>query len=105
MPTPSAKPPSRREFLGGIGCWALAPESKALYSPAMQAHRTETTLSEDGVLTLRDIPFLRGECVEVIVLPFTAVAASGSRYPLRGTPVTLLAPTEPVADADWESAG
>ena len=71
----------------------------------MQAHRTETTLAEDGVITLRNIPFRRGEAVEVIVLPFSASAPPGSRYPLRGTPVTLLAPTEPVADADWEAAG
>ncbi len=71
----------------------------------MQAHRAETTLSEDGVLTLYDIPFRRGESVEVIVLPFATPAASGSRYPLRGTPVTLVAPTKPVADVDWEAAG
>ena len=71
----------------------------------MQAHRAETTLSEDGVITLRDIPFRRGESVEVIVLPFLASAPTGSRYPLRGTPVTLLSPTEPVADADWGAAG
>ncbi len=71
----------------------------------MQAHRAETTLSEDGVITLRDIPFRHGESVEVIVLPSAAVAASGARYPLRGAPVTLLAPTEPVGDADWEAAG
>ena len=71
----------------------------------MQAHRTETILSEDGVITLRDILFRRGELVEVIVLPFADVAASVSPYPLRGTPVTLLAPTEPVADGDWETAG
>ena len=67
----------------------------------MQAHRAETIVSEDGVLTLRDIPFRRGKSVEVIVLPFPAPAKPGSRYPLRGTPVTLLAPTQPVADADW----
>lgn len=71
----------------------------------MQAHRAETTLSEDGVVTLHGVPFQRGESVEVIVLPFLAVAAAGSRYPLRGTPVTLPAPTEPVANADWEAAG
>ena len=71
----------------------------------MQAHRAETTLSEDGVVTLRDLPFRRGESVEIIVLPFVAHAATGSRYPLRGTPVTLLAPTEPVAEADWEAVG
>ena len=56
-------------------------------------------------MTLRDIPFRRGESVEDIVLPFPAVAASGSRYPLRGTPVTHLAPTEPVAESDWEVVG
>lgn len=71
----------------------------------MQAHRAETTLSEDGVITVRDVPFRCGESVEVIVLPFGPAAAPSSRYPLRGTPVTLLAPTEPVADADWEAAG
>jgi len=71
----------------------------------MLAHRTETTLSEDGVLTIHDLPFRRGESVEVIVLPFATLPTSGSRYPLRGTPVTLIAPTEPVADADWEAAG
>ncbi|MEO6752459.1 MAG: hypothetical protein ABIP85_11840 [Chthoniobacteraceae bacterium] len=71
----------------------------------MQAHRAETTLTEDGVITLRDIPFRCGESVEVIVLPFAAAGASGSRYPLRGIPVTLLSPTEPVAEADWEAAG
>jgi hypothetical protein len=70
----------------------------------MEAHRVETIVSEDGVITLRDTPFSRGDFVEVIVLPFSALT-SGSRYPLRGTPVTLLGPTEPVAEADWEVAG
>lgn len=71
----------------------------------MQAHRAETVLSEDGVITLRGTPFRRGESVEVIVLPFTAATAPGSRLPLRGTPVTLLSPSEPVANSDWEAAG
>ena len=69
----------------------------------MLAHRAEATLSEDGVITLRDIPFRRGESVEIIVLPALVPAASGARYPLRGLPVTLLSPTEPVADADWDA--
>jgi len=71
----------------------------------MQAHRAETILSEDGVITLRDIPFRRGDTVEVIVLPFSGGAATTPRYPLRGTPVTLISPTEPVAGADWEAGG
>jgi hypothetical protein len=83
--------------------WALAPELKALYSTAMQAHTAETTLSGDGVIALRDIPFRCGESVEIIILPFAGLSPSGSRYPLRGTPVTFLDLTEPVADADWEA--
>ena len=71
----------------------------------MQAHRAETTLSEDGVITLRGLPFRSGDSVEVIILSSAAGNATTSRYPLRGTPVTFLSPTEPVADADWEAAG
>lgn len=98
---------SRRRIslpLAGV-FWALAPESKPLYPSIVQAHRAETTLSEDGVLTLRGIPFRRGESVEVIVLPFASPANSDSRYPLRGTPVRLIAPTERVAEIEWEAGG
>ena len=101
LPTDQGTPGAR--FRAGV-C-ALALQSVIFYPLPMQAHRAETTLSEDGVIVLRDIPFRRGESVEVIVFPFPAAAGTGSRYPLRGTPVTLLSPTEPVADADWESAG
>jgi hypothetical protein len=82
---------------------ALAPQRKIRYFSTMQAHRAEAVLSEDGVITLRDIPFRRGESVEVIVLPFTPATVPGSRYPLRGTPVKLLDPAEPVGDAEWEA--
>lgn len=34
----------------------------------MKAHRTQTTVSEDGSVTLRDLPFAEGEAVEVIVI-------------------------------------
>lgn len=71
----------------------------------MQAHRTETTVAAGGSITLRDLPFQNGESVEVIVLPIQALAAAPSRYPLRGTPVSLIEPTEPGAGAEWEAAG
>ena len=71
----------------------------------MEAHRTETTLVEDGKITLRDIPFRRGESVEIIVLPFVTVASADSPHPLRSMPVSLVAPTEPVAEDDWETLG
>lgn len=69
----------------------------------MQVHRTETVVSEDGVITLRDLPFRSGESVEVIVLPFPTAPVSAARYPLRGTPVALKSPTEPVAEDEWEA--
>lgn len=69
----------------------------------MLAHRAEIIVSEDGVLTVRNIPFRRGESVEVIVLPFSAPNVSASHYPLRGTLVTLLEPTDPVAENDWQT--
>ena len=68
----------------------------------MQAHRTEAIVSEEGILTLRDVPFRGGESVEVIVLP--AIRKIDSAYSLRGKPVSLIALTEPVAEGDWDTA-
>jgi len=84
---------------------ALAEKAELHYFPIMQAHRVETTLSEDGVITLRDTPFRSGETVEIIVLSFSGSFRGGARFPLRGKPVTLIDPTAPVADVEWESVG
>jgi hypothetical protein len=76
------------------------------YAVGMNAHRAETTVAEDGVVTLRGVPFLEGSSVEVIVLPLKDSADQREpRRRLRGTPVTLIDPTEPVAANDWEAAG
>jgi hypothetical protein len=73
----------------------------------MHAHRIETTLEQDGMLTLRDLPFQAGEAVEVIIMTQEATPSqeqsSRSRYPLRGTPVHYDQPTEPVAQDDWDA--
>ena len=41
-------------------------------SPPALPHCAKTTLSDDGVVTLQGTPFLRGESVEVIIVPFNA---------------------------------
>jgi hypothetical protein len=69
----------------------------------MPTYRLEATLSEDGKLTLSDLPFQAGQAVEVIVLPRAAGRTRENRYPLRGTPISYLDPIEPVAETDWES--
>ena len=71
----------------------------------MHAHRVETNLEQDGVLTLRDLPFHAGEAVEVIILPQKAQSLPEHQhsYSLRGTPIRYDNPTEPVAQDDWDA--
>lgn len=68
----------------------------------MQAYRLETRITKNHTLLLQSLPFQVGEMVEVIILPKTLVSPARDRYPLRGTPVTYIHPTEPVAQTDWE---
>ncbi|HEV8711501.1 MAG TPA: hypothetical protein VGX03_01575 [Candidatus Binatia bacterium] len=70
----------------------------------MQAHRIETILQQDGTLTLSNLPFQAGEAVEVIILARSPTALHKNRYPLRGTPISYINPTEPVAQEDWEAS-
>jgi hypothetical protein len=69
----------------------------------MQAYRIETTIQQDGILTLRHLPFHAGETVEVIILVQPSVTADRQRYTLRGEPVHYVDPTVPVAQTDWEA--
>ena len=70
----------------------------------MQAYRVETTLEQDGTLTLSNLPLRAGEAVEVIMLVQPPGLMRYQRYPLRGTSVHYSEPTEPVAQEDWEAA-
>lgn len=69
----------------------------------MQAYRMETTLEQDGTLTLTNLPLQAGEAVEVIILVRPSTSPQQNRHPLRGTPLTYHDPTEPVAHMDWEA--
>ena len=67
----------------------------------IQAFRLETALKRNGTLTLDDLPFQAGECVEVIVLPKTDNTDKDATYTLRGFPVTYDRPYDSVAANDW----
>lgn len=73
----------------------------------LQAHRIETTLIDNGTLTLDGLPFGAGEAVEVIVLPRSGAPTQRldpqNRYPLRGLSSPYDCPTEPVALEDWDA--
>jgi hypothetical protein len=64
----------------------------------------QTTIDNDGTLKLNNLPFPAGESVEVIILTRSSTSPRRNSYPLRGTPVTYIDPTEPVAQTDWEAA-
>ncbi len=66
------------------------------------AYRVETVLTEDGKLSLDNLPFRAGQAVEVIVLP-TARTSAPSAHPLQGTVLRYDRPTEPGAEADWNA--
>ena len=69
----------------------------------MNAHRIETTINQDGTLTLNDIPFQAGDEVEVIIIERAPKPGGDNPYPLRGQPVQYDAPTEPVAENEWSA--
>ena len=71
---------------------------------SLQAHRVETTLTQDGTLTLDHLPFHAGEAVEVFVLPHANAPLPQNCYPLRGMPIYYEQPTEPVAAEEWEAS-
>jgi hypothetical protein len=67
----------------------------------MQAYRTETTISQDGKLSIKGLPFRKGDTVEVIVLTQKPPSAR-EPYPLRGKPLHYAKPFESAAD-EWEA--
>ena len=69
----------------------------------MQAYRIETTLTKGGILTLKNLPFQKGESVEIIILRQSIPLSRKDEYPLRGTLLNYINPTEPVAQEDWET--
>jgi hypothetical protein len=64
------------------------------------AHRIEAVLSEDGKLSLDQLPFRAGQLVEVFVLP--VASPTPTTQSLKGTVLHYDQPTSPVAEADWE---
>jgi hypothetical protein len=68
----------------------------------MRAYRVEKTLSEDGVLELRALPFRAGETVKVIILSREGKVYEAQDFPLKGKVLRYEKPTEPVAQDDWE---
>ena len=71
--------------------------------PLMNAHRIETALTENGKLSLQNLPFRKGDKVEVIILDRSSSKTNSDSYPLRGTVIGYDDPFEPATSAeDWD---
>ena len=68
----------------------------------MESHHIETTLEQDGTVTLNGLRFHAGDTVEVTVVA-KAPQPKQNGYSLRGTTVTYVDPFGPVASEDWEA--
>lgn len=71
----------------------------------MTAHRTEATVSSDGSVTVRSVPFRKGEQVEIIILPRMTRTETIERVDLRGSVLRYDDPFEPATDpGDWDAS-
>jgi hypothetical protein len=69
----------------------------------MQVYRLETTVASDGTLSIKGLPFVAGEHVEVIVRRHKKGKSLGQSYSLRGKPFRYIDPLDSVAEDDWEA--
>jgi hypothetical protein len=70
----------------------------------VQAYRLEAELKQNGTLTLNELPFQAGDCVEVIVLPLASQKEVDAEYSIRGLPLKYERPFDGVAVSDWNAA-
>lgn len=68
----------------------------------MKVYAYEHTIDQNGVLTIKNLPFNTGEKIEVIIIPRFKPKVDEKQYPFWGKPITYHNPTEAVAESDWE---
>ena len=67
----------------------------------MQMYRVKATVSNDGMVTIKELPFRAGDNVEVVVRGYWREGERSWDYPLRGKPIRYLDPFKSVAEDDW----
>jgi hypothetical protein len=70
----------------------------------MREHRIKVTLDQDSKLVLEALPFLAGDTVEVIILESDTKSKEDNPYPLRGTVIKYVSPTDPVNSEEWDAS-
>ena len=68
----------------------------------MADFHTEATVSENGSLIIKGIPYLSGHKVEVIIKDKSTQMDMKEKYSLRGSVLKYEQPFETVAENEWE---
>ncbi|PIU31864.1 MAG: hypothetical protein COT06_05855 [Syntrophobacteraceae bacterium CG07_land_8_20_14_0_80_61_8] len=69
----------------------------------MHGYRVETTVSSQGSLIIKGLPFQAGDKVEVIIRRHKHGERKNTCYPLRGKPIRYADPFGSVGEEDWET--
>ncbi|MDQ3637652.1 MAG: hypothetical protein M3426_06605 [Actinomycetota bacterium] len=69
----------------------------------MEAYRTNVVVHDDGTVVIENLPFQKGQRLEVILLERTRDSANASSRALRGEPVRYVDPFDSVAEDEWEN--
>lgn len=64
----------------------------------------QTTVGDQGSVTLHRLPYQPGQRVDVTISPVDVPPAARARYPLAGVKVEYQDPYGSVAEGDWEAA-
>lgn len=67
----------------------------------MKTYCVETSLEHDGTLMLTGLPFRAGDRIKIVIS--APDRGTDEEYPLRGTVIRYIDPTEPVAVDDWDA--
>lgn len=69
----------------------------------MEAYRTNAIVHDDGTVVIGNLPFHKGQRLEVILLEQSKAARNDGNYTLRGEPVRYADPFGSVAEEEWEN--
>ena len=68
----------------------------------MYKYHIETTISKDKALTIKGLPFQKGDRVDVLIQSCEHQKNSRKKYPLKNKPVNYVNPFASVSENDWE---
>jgi len=70
----------------------------------VEAYRKYVVVHDNGTVVIENLPFYKGQRLEVILLEQPKAREGATSYALRGEPVRYVDPFDSVVDDEWENA-